>query len=167
LLPDNLAFAIYVARLVISSRFVVALGRYDDDRWIRASQDFHDFVENMGARVELEGMDNLRQLDGPAVFIANHMSTLETFYLPQIIHLVTERCSAGVSPEAYWMWVASAFLLLAYALIRRDAVFVALQAYHLVAGAVILRCCLKYRDQFCEDHGGEPLAVRLQRDESR
>jgi 1-acyl-sn-glycerol-3-phosphate acyltransferase len=39
-------------------------------------------LENVGVRFEITGLDNLKSFEGPAVFIANHMSTLETFVLP-------------------------------------------------------------------------------------
>ncbi len=84
-------------------------------------------------------------------------------YLPQIIHLIKEHCSAGLSPGAYCMWGIAALVLLVYAIAKRDAVFISLQSYHVGAGALIFYYCLKYRDQLCEEHGGEPLAVRLER----
>lgn len=83
-------------------------------------------------------------------------------YLPQIIHLIKEHCSAGLSPRAYCMWGIAAMLLLAYAIAKRDPVFVSLQSYHVAASAVIFYYSLRYRDQLCEEHGGEPLAVRLE-----
>jgi uncharacterized protein with PQ loop repeat len=43
-------------------------------------------------------------------------------YLPQIVHLIKERCSAGLSLGAYFMWGIAAVLLLAYAIIQRDPV---------------------------------------------
>ena len=84
-----------------------------------------------------------------------------TAYLPQIIHLIKEHCSAGLSPGAYCMWVVSSLLLLTYAIAKRDPVFISLQGYSLGASAVIFYYSLKYRDQLREEHGGEPLAVRL------
>jgi len=49
-----------------------------------------------------------------------------------------------------------------YAIVKSDPVFVALQSYQLMACAVVLYYCLKYRGQPCEDHGGEAaFAVRL------
>ncbi len=83
-------------------------------------------------------------------------------YLPQIIHLLKEHCSAGLSPWAYCMWVISALLLLTYAIVKKDTVFISLQGYEVGACALIFYYCLKYRDQLCEDHGGETLEVRLQ-----
>ena len=73
-------------------------------------------------------------------------------YLPQIIHLVRERCAAGLSVRAYECWTIGAVLLLSYAFALRDTVFIALQTYQV--GAATLICFLgnKYRDRLCEDH---------------
>jgi uncharacterized protein with PQ loop repeat len=84
-------------------------------------------------------------------------------YLPQIIHLINEHCSAGLSPKAYCMWVISAVLLLIYSIAKNDPVFILLQAYQVGAGAVIFYFCLRYKGQLCEEHGGETLSVRLKR----
>lgn len=43
----------------------------------------------MGAVFEVTGIEHLRTLEGPCVFIGNHMSTLETFALPAIIRPFT------------------------------------------------------------------------------
>jgi 1-acyl-sn-glycerol-3-phosphate acyltransferase len=42
-------------------------------------------LENVGVSFEVTGLDNIRRLGGPAVFIGNHMSALETFVLPCLI----------------------------------------------------------------------------------
>ncbi|HXX53965.1 MAG TPA: lysophospholipid acyltransferase family protein, partial [Thermodesulfovibrionales bacterium] len=42
-------------------------------------------LEHVGVSVEIVGADSFLALDGPCVFVANHMSTLETFVLPCII----------------------------------------------------------------------------------
>jgi len=60
-------------------------GLYGNSEWVQGSIDVLHALENVGVRVEITGMDNLRKFEGPAVFIANHMSTLETFVLPCII----------------------------------------------------------------------------------
>jgi len=61
-------------------------GVYDGDDWANSSRDILRALENVGVCLEIKGLDNLRGFEGPAVFIANHMSTLETFVLPSIIH---------------------------------------------------------------------------------
>lgn len=75
-------------------------------------------------------------------------------YLPQIVHLIREHCSAGISIKAYLMWVVAAVLLLSYAITTRDTVFIILQGYHLAAGALICFFCKRYAGLLCEDHGG-------------
>ncbi len=42
-------------------------------------------LENIGVKFEITGIDHFRELKEPCVFLANHMSTLETFVLPVII----------------------------------------------------------------------------------
>ena len=63
-------------------------GVYGDAEWASSSLDVMRALENVGVRVEVTGMDNMRKFEGPAVFIANHMSTLETMVLPCIIQPV-------------------------------------------------------------------------------
>ncbi len=76
-------------------------------------------------------------------------------YLPQIIHLIRERCSAGLSHKAYLMWAGASALLLLYAVAIRDGVFIALQGYQLTASTLICFFCKKYEGQLCEEHDGE------------
>jgi len=84
-------------------------------------------------------------------------------YIPQLVHLIKERCTAGLSMWAYSAWALAAILLLIYAIVRRDPVFMGLQAYHAGATALILRYCVKYRHRLCEEHGGETYAEYLAR----
>jgi len=65
-------------------------GRYGGDKWASSSLDVMHALENVGVGVEISGMDNLRKREGPVVYIANHMSTLETMVLPCILQPVKE-----------------------------------------------------------------------------
>lgn len=65
-------------------------GLYGGKEWAESSLDVMRALENVGVRVEITGMHNMRKSDGPAVFIGNHMSTLETMVLPCIIQPVKE-----------------------------------------------------------------------------
>ena len=60
-------------------------GRYDDAAWSRSSLGILRALEAAGVRLEITGVDHFRTLEGPCVFIGNHMSTLETFVLPTVI----------------------------------------------------------------------------------
>ena len=78
-------------------------------------------------------------------------------YLPQVVHLAKERCSAGVSRRAWAMWLLSSILIGSLALHRRDLVFILLQVSSLTSAAIILALAQRYRGMACEAH-----ALRLQ-----
>ncbi|MGE5300854.1 MAG: lysophospholipid acyltransferase family protein [Acidobacteriota bacterium] len=65
-------------------------GLYGGKEWAESSLDVMRALENVGVRIEITGMDNMKKVNGPAVFIGNHMSTLETMVLPCIIQPVKE-----------------------------------------------------------------------------
>ncbi len=77
-------------------------------------------------------------------------------YLPQIIHLIKEKCTWGLSECAYITWAIASMLLLSYAICVRDAVFIALSSYQLGSTVLICFFCRKYKDSLCEEHGSEP-----------
>ena len=82
-------------------------------------------------------------------------------YLPQLIHLIKERCSAGLSERAYVTWVIAGVLLLSYAISTRDPVYIALQSYQVGATALICYLCRKYKGHLCEEHEGDSSAQIL------
>ena len=61
---------------------------YTDQDWVDGSIEVMQALESVGVDFEITGIDHLRQLDGPCVVVANHMSTLETMILPGIIQPV-------------------------------------------------------------------------------
>ncbi len=73
-------------------------------------------------------------------------------YLPQVVHLAKEHCSAGVSSRAWTMWLLSSLLIGALALHRHDVVFILLQISSLGSAAVILFLSYRYRGLVCEAH---------------
>jgi len=73
-------------------------------------------------------------------------------YVPQVVHLAHEHCSAGISSRAWLMWLASSLLVGALALHRHDPVFIALQATSLTSATVIVLLARRYRGMFCEAH---------------
>ena len=87
-------------------------------------------------------------------------------YLPQVVHLAREHCSAGVSCRAWAMWLVSSVLIGALALHRRDVVFILLQISSLTAAATILSLAHRYRATVCEAHatGLEPAKSGLTKD---
>ncbi len=70
---------------VLEARHAALDGVYDDEFWARSSFRVMRLIERCGGRFEIDGFDNIRRLNGPAVFVSNHMSTLETQVLPVLI----------------------------------------------------------------------------------
>jgi lipid-A-disaccharide synthase-like uncharacterized protein len=83
-------------------------------------------------------------------------------YLPQVVHLAREHCSAGISRRAWAMWLLSSVLIGAVALHRHDPVFILLQFSSLTAAAIILSLAHRYRGMSCPTHtlGLQPRALR-------
>jgi uncharacterized protein with PQ loop repeat len=73
-------------------------------------------------------------------------------YVPQIHHLIKERCTAGLSLPAFSVWSVASLLFLIHAALIRDVVFVGVQVVNLVAGGVIVAFCKIYDGQVCAYH---------------
>ncbi len=71
--------------IIFKYRPLAVNGTYDDEIWARSSYEIVKQLESCGAKFRIEGLDRVRSIDGPAVFVGNHMSTLETIALPGLI----------------------------------------------------------------------------------
>lgn len=100
----------------------------------------------------------LAELSAAAGFLGVAISLIA--YLPQIIHLVRERCSAGISAMAYSMWLLSSALVTFHAVVIRDWVFTVLGSVQIVASLLIWLYGVKYQNMVCASHA----AARLARD---
>jgi lipid-A-disaccharide synthase-like uncharacterized protein len=76
-------------------------------------------------------------------------------YVPQIVHLAKEHCSAGVSRRSWAMWVVGALLVGTLAVHRADPVFITLQISTLMSAAIILGLAQRYRGMVCETHASQ------------
>lgn len=68
-----------------SECFKAARGGYTGADWTRASWRVLKALESVGVNFSIQGMENINASDEPVVFIANHMSTMETLVLPCMI----------------------------------------------------------------------------------
>jgi uncharacterized protein with PQ loop repeat len=73
-------------------------------------------------------------------------------YVPQIWHLIRQRCSAGLSRVAFTVWLAASLLVTTHAVAIRETVFVALGAIQLAATALILIYTTRYANSYCASH---------------
>lgn len=71
---------------ILKYRPLAVKGLYDDTVWAASSQDLLHKLEGCGAKFSVQGLEHLDKLSGPAVIVANHMSTLETLMLPGLIN---------------------------------------------------------------------------------
>jgi len=78
-------FYTLLALEVLRSRSAANSGHYGYEAWAGGSRRVMDALERCGARFHISGLDHLRALDTPAVFISHHMSTVETMVFPCII----------------------------------------------------------------------------------
>jgi len=60
-------------------------GRFGPEAWQESSYRVFKIIEDCGGQFQIDGLSNLQRTDAPVVFVANHMSTLETLVLYSII----------------------------------------------------------------------------------
>lgn len=80
-------FIFYIRMINVTFRCAY-LGRKDQlkgDNYSRQSWRMLRAMEAAGGIFHIDGLDHIRNLKTPAVFVANHMSTLETFAIPSMI----------------------------------------------------------------------------------
>lgn len=69
---------------------VARRGKYGKREWSQTSYEVLRAIESVGVHAEISGIENVRGLDTPCVFVGNHMSMLETMVLPAIIQPVRD-----------------------------------------------------------------------------
>ena len=82
---NRLYFTYKFSIVVLRSRKQARSGVYDDTAWANSSIYIFRFIERAGGRYHITGMENIAKESEPVLFIANHMSTLETMVLPGLI----------------------------------------------------------------------------------
>ncbi|MEJ2169972.1 MAG: lysophospholipid acyltransferase family protein [Desulfobacterales bacterium] len=82
-----LAF-IYYFKLITTlthASFYARRGLLDDEKWSRYSHRILEIVESVGGKVQITGLEAVAHHGGPLVFIANHMSLIETLMLASMV----------------------------------------------------------------------------------
>jgi 1-acyl-sn-glycerol-3-phosphate acyltransferase len=75
-----------VISIVVSASSRSKRGKYTWEDYTRSSLDTIRGLESVGIKFEISGVENIRALDGPCVFVGNHMSTVETFVSASIVY---------------------------------------------------------------------------------
>jgi hypothetical protein len=73
-------------------------------------------------------------------------------YVPQIVHLVKEHCSAGVSIGAWMLWLSADLLILTHSIHLGDVPFLVLGVGNIAATLLIVAFSWRYRNSLCSKH---------------
>lgn len=84
-IAPSLSFYARFLWIVAKSAYKAKRGQFNDSDWNKSSLSVLMCLESVGMRFSFSGIDHLKNLDGPCVFIGNHMSILETLILPCVI----------------------------------------------------------------------------------
>jgi 1-acyl-sn-glycerol-3-phosphate acyltransferase len=84
-ISPGLAFYPRIFSIIVRAGAKAKRGRYDDEAWKASSLNTVRALEAAGVRFDISGLERVAGLEGPCVFIGNHMSTLETFVLPVVL----------------------------------------------------------------------------------
>jgi 1-acyl-sn-glycerol-3-phosphate acyltransferase len=79
------AFYGRICPIVISASYRAKKGRYTDEDFYGSSKAAFRVFRKMGVSLSVKGTEHIAKLDGPCIFIGNHMSTAETFLLASLI----------------------------------------------------------------------------------
>lgn len=72
-------------QVVCSAAYIAKRGHYNDKEWARHSFGVLQAIERCGGQVKVSGYENLTLNPSPCVYVANHMSIIETFLLPVML----------------------------------------------------------------------------------
>lgn len=82
--PELIFYPKYIS-IVFKASSKAKREKYSDSDWAASSLGIFRALESVGVSIEIEGINNIKQLKTPCVFIGNHISVLETVILPGII----------------------------------------------------------------------------------
>jgi 1-acyl-sn-glycerol-3-phosphate acyltransferase len=85
LLNNRVYFTLKYAVSVFRSRRKAIRKDYDTKEWADSSFEIFRYIEKTGGKFHITGLENITKSERPVLFLANHMSTLETMILPGII----------------------------------------------------------------------------------
>ncbi|MDD4072459.1 MAG: lysophospholipid acyltransferase family protein [Desulfobacterales bacterium] len=81
----SFVFYARILKMILVDSFIAFTGRYNDKLWAASSRHTFRIVESAGGECHVSGLRELAGYRGPVVFIANHMSMLDTFFLPGLL----------------------------------------------------------------------------------
>jgi uncharacterized protein with PQ loop repeat len=99
-------------------------------------------------------------MDGPSIIGLVGAVIAGYAYFPQIAHLLKERCTAGISRQAFALWAISSVLVTINAIHIGSIVFIALGIVQISATIIIYVFSTKYRGNVCSYHRANPVKAK-------
>lgn len=84
-LVPSLHFYPRLLHILIDAGIQAQKQHYSGKDWANSSEHVARCLEDVGCRFDVQGIEHVRDVDGPCVIAGNHMSTLETMVLPCMI----------------------------------------------------------------------------------
>jgi len=83
-IPNLPSFLYYlnITKVVFNHGIIASRNNYSREIWINGSWEMINIAESVGATVCVSGLENVSDYNGPLVYIANHMSMVDAFFLP-------------------------------------------------------------------------------------
>lgn len=85
----SLSFHCQFLWIVYAASRLAKRGLYDHEAWQRSSTDIVRALESVGVKLEVTGLDHVRNVQKPCLVVGNHISTLETVVLPGFLRDLT------------------------------------------------------------------------------
>lgn len=79
-------------RIVCRGAKMAKNNAYTRQGWFDLSVAMTKLAETHGGKITVNGLDNIRKVEGPVVYVANHMSMLETVTFPCLLLKKTDLC---------------------------------------------------------------------------
>jgi len=74
-----------MGRIIYEGHRIARAGGFDTQAWAEFSVSVVRLVEDCGGKVDVSGLEHPLKLGKPVVFVGNHMSFMEAFFLPALL----------------------------------------------------------------------------------
>ncbi|MGA7146119.1 MAG: lysophospholipid acyltransferase family protein [Desulfobacterales bacterium] len=81
----TLIYYLRLFNIILVESLIARKKPYEGKTWAKGSLDILKIVESAGGKFHISGLKSLSSYQGPVVYVANHMSLLDTLILPCIL----------------------------------------------------------------------------------
>ncbi len=82
---SSIAFYFFIMKFMLTKAPYIKNHTYPDSEFLQDTLNILKNFESVGVRFHIENLNIPRSMNGPCIYVANHMSTMETFILSTMI----------------------------------------------------------------------------------